>query len=92
MVVGKTDLVEVAKVLRQFTKENELPVIKMGSMQGVIFAAEDIEKLAILPSRPELLGIVLGTLAAPMTQVVSVLNQKLSSLLYVLKAIERKKS
>jgi len=32
-----------------------------------------------------------GTIAAPMTQLVGVMNQKVLSLLYVLKAVEDKK-
>ena len=36
--------------------------------------------------------MVVGTVAAPLTQLVGVFNQKLLSLLYVLKAVEEKKS
>jgi hypothetical protein len=36
--------------------------------------------------------MVAGTLAAPMSQLVGVFNQKVCSLLYVLKAIEDKKN
>ncbi len=39
-----------------------------------------------------MLGMLVGTIAAPMTQLVGVMNQKLLSLVYVLKAVEEKKS
>ena len=91
MVTGTGDIVEVAKLLRTFIRENERPVIKIGSFDGVLLSAADIDQLAGLPSRTELLGKFVGTVAAPLSQFVGVLNQKLSSLLYVLKAVEEKK-
>ena len=91
MVLGSGDVVEAAKVLKDFIKENDLPVIKIGALDGVILSAEDVKALADLPPRPALLGSFVGTLAAPMTQIVGVLQQKVASLVYVLKAIEDKK-
>ncbi len=91
MVVGNGDFVEVAKVLKDFIKENNLPIIKVGALDGVILSAEDVKKLADLPPRPALLGSLLGTIAAPMTQLVGVMHQKVASLVYVLKAVEEKK-
>jgi ribosomal protein L10 len=55
-------------------------------------AATDVLALAKMPTKQVLQASLVGTLAAPMTGVVGVLNQKLASLLYVLKAIQDKKS
>ena len=71
---------------------NERFRIKGGLMGTQVVSSTEIDALADLPSREVLLGRLLGTLAAPMTQLVGVLNQKVLSLLYVLKAIEDKKS
>ncbi len=91
MIVGKGDVVASAKALRAFVKENELPVVRVGALEGALLSAQDIEDLASLPSRPELLAKLVGTLAAPMTGLVGVMQQKVSSLVYVLKALEEKK-
>jgi large subunit ribosomal protein L10 len=91
MVYGAGDVVQVAKVLRDFIRENELPVIKMGSLEGLALSAGDIEQLAGLPSREVLLGRFVGTVAAPLSRLVGVLQQKVASLLYVLRAIQEKK-
>lgn len=92
MVYGSGDPVAAAKVLRDFIKANEKPVIKLGTMQGSVLTSKDVEALAAMPSREIMLGRVVGTIAAPMSQLVGVLNQKVASLLYVLKAVEEKKS
>jgi large subunit ribosomal protein L10 len=91
MVTGNGDVAQVAQLLSKFAKDHEKE-IKGGCLEGGILSAEDIKALAALPSRDVLLGSVVGTIAAPMTQLVGVFNQKVSSLLYVLKAVENKKA
>ena len=60
-------------------------------MRSVI-SAEQIEFLAELPSREVLLAQLCGTLNAPIQQTVSLLNQLIVRLLYVLKEIEKKET
>lgn len=91
MVYGKGDVSQVAKILKDFIKEHEKPVIKVGALEGVVLTAADVEQLASLPSRESLLSMVVGTIAAPMSQLVGVFQQKVSSLLYVLQAAADKK-
>jgi large subunit ribosomal protein L10 len=91
MVYGKGDVVQAARVLKTFIKENEIPVVKIGSLQGVILSKEDIDHLATLPSRDVLLGQLVGTIAAPLSRLVGVLQQKVASVLYALKAVQAKK-
>jgi len=91
MVFGEGDVVEVAKILSKFSKETEKPVLKGGLLEGSVLSAEDVVALAKLPGKKELQAKLVGTLAAPMTQVVGVMNQKVCSLLYVLNAVREKK-
>lgn len=91
LVCGQGDVTQTAKVLKTFIKENEMPVIKQGAMRGALLSRADVEALAALPAREVLLAMLLGTLAAPMTSLVGVLQQKVASIVYVLKAIEEKK-
>lgn len=91
MIFGQGDVVAVAKVLKDFIKENEKPILKVGGLQGQLLSRADVESLAALPSREVLLGQVVGTIAAPMTRLVGALQQKVASVLYVLKAYADKK-
>ena len=69
------DPVAGAKVLAEFAKENELFVIKAGAMPNAVMSAQDIKALAQLPSRDELLAMLLGTLQAPVTKLVRTMNE-----------------
>ena len=92
MVVGK-NVVDAAKAIKKFRAETQnKPVMKAGMMGSQFLSMDDIEVLASIPPREVLLSQVVGTIAAPMTRLVQVFSQKVSSLLYVLKAVEQKKS
>jgi large subunit ribosomal protein L10 len=82
---------ETAKVLVKFKADIKVPSIKAGMLGATYLTAESIADLAELPSQKVLQGILVGTLAAPMSRLVGVMTQKLSSLVYVLRAIEEKK-
>ncbi|MDY0144426.1 MAG: 50S ribosomal protein L10 [Kiritimatiellia bacterium] len=92
LVSGAGDMAETAKVLREFTKLNKVPVVKLSRMDGVLLQAAEVETLATLPSKTVMQSILVGTIAAPMSNLVGVMNQKLASLVYVLKAAGDKKN
>ena len=92
VVTGKGDASELAKVLVKFVKAHDKAAIKGGCLDGKVLQAADVDALSTLPPREVMLSILVGTVAAPLSQLVGVFNQKLLTLLYVLKAVEAKKS
>lgn len=60
------DAVAPAKIINNFSKENEALEIKAGIIEGTIATADDIKALAELPSREGLLSMLLSVLQAPM--------------------------
>ncbi len=91
MVTGGDDVTAVAKSLKAFIKEQKVLILKGGSLNTQMLTKQDVEAMADLPAREVLLGQLVGTVQAPMTQLVGVMHAKVSSLLYVLTAIEEKK-
>lgn len=92
LVSGTGDASELAKALAKFVKAHGKAAVKGACLDGKVLSSEDVDALATLPSREVMLATMVGTVAAPMTQLVGVFNQKLLSLLYVLKAVEEKKN
>ncbi len=92
LISGSGDAIEAAKLLKAFTNVQRLPQVKLGRFEGRCFTAADMEAVVQLPARPVLYAMLAGTLAAPMVQLAGVLNQKVLSLVYVLKAVQDKKS
>ena len=69
------DPVAGAKVLSEFAKENEQFVIRGGAMQNAVMTPKEVGALAALPSRQELLAMLVGTLQAPMARLVRTMNE-----------------
>ena len=92
LVFGSGDVAATAKALREFTKANKIPAVKMGHMEGSVLSVANVEALATMPPKKVLQGMLVGTIAAPMSNLVGVMSQKLASLVYVLKAAVDKKS
>lgn len=91
VVIGDGDITAAAKLLKAFSGETTSAAVKAGAMGKQFLTAADIKELADLPSKDVLRGKLVGTIAAPLAGLVGVMQQKVASLLYVLKAIEEKK-
>jgi large subunit ribosomal protein L10 len=90
MIYGSGDVVEVAKIIKKFTAANQKPTIKGGFLEGKAITADEVVELAKLPAKEVLQAMLLGTLQAPCSQLVGVMHQKVSSLVYVLDAVKTK--
>ncbi len=69
------DPVAGAKVLSEFAKDNELFVIRGGAMGNVLMSLKDVKALATMPSREELLAMLVGTMQAPIVKLVRTMNE-----------------
>jgi large subunit ribosomal protein L10 len=92
IVTGKGDVAEVAKILTEFVKKNEIASVKGGSLEKAALSAADVDALSKLPSKDVMRAMLLGTLQAPASSFVRVLNASLLNILYALKAYEDKKN
>lgn len=62
---SEEDVIAPAKILHEFSKENEALEIKAGVIEGEVATAEEMKALATLPSRDGLLSMLLSVLQAP---------------------------
>jgi len=85
------DEVEAAKLIVEFAKTNSaVEVIGAINEVGEILTRDEVMALAALPSREQLLGQLVGTLAAPMSGLVRALQGNISGLVYALQAVKDK--
>ena len=85
-VTGEEDVCAAAKAVKSFIKENKKPEIKIGLLDGDIIEPDQINALAELPSRDELLAQLLSVINAPATKLVRTINEPAGSLARVLQA------
>ena len=84
--VAFEETVNVAKVLKDFGKDNPALKIKAGFMDGKLLTADQVIALADLPPLPVVRGQLLGTIAAPASKLVRTIAEPGRSLAQVIKA------
>lgn len=93
LTVEDVDPIAALKIITDFNKNNKtLPLIKAGYLEGRFFTGDRASDLAKLPSREQLIAMVVGGFAAPITGFVYTLNGVLTKFLYALNAIKDKKA
>jgi large subunit ribosomal protein L10 len=91
-IISHNDPVTPAKVLFEFAKNHKNLEIKMGLLEGQVISPDKIKNLADLPSREVLVATVLGTMQAPITSFVRVLNANITGLARALDQIREQKA
>ena len=92
LAIAYDEPVSPAKVIKEFTKENELPSVKGILFDGEFMPGEDFKRLASLPSKEELLAKLVSMLNNPLQKLVSTLNAPLQNIAGVLNNLKEQKS
>jgi large subunit ribosomal protein L10 len=91
LVFAGADGLSAAKVITEFQKEQEDRLaIKVGLIDGKTVGADEVKKLASLPSREELLAQLAGAMQAPMAGFVSAMDSLLYQFVGSLEALRSK--
>ena len=86
IAVLSDDLSGPTKALFEIAKETEILEIRGGYLGESLLDVAGVEALSKLPSREELLSMVVGTISAPSRQLVTVLSAPMRDLVGVLNA------
>jgi large subunit ribosomal protein L10 len=92
VAIGVEDAVAPAKVLVDFAKENDnKPAMKAAVVDNKAYTAAEVERLAKLPGREQLLAELAGAFEAPMAQLYFLLQAKTQEMLGLLEALRAQK-
>lgn len=93
LMLGKEDEVAPAKLAATFAKEHEDQLkIVAGVLEKKIVDESAVIALSKLPSKQELIAKTVGTIAAPLSGFVNVLQGNIRNLVYALNAVKESKS
>ena len=74
VIIAKEEYLSTLKAMYKFTKENDFYKIKSGILEGKITAVEELNTLAQLPSREELIAKLAGCLLANVSKLAATLD------------------
>lgn len=92
VAIGYDDPVTVIREALEYAKKNDKYVVRCGIVDGAFFDANGIKKIADLPPRPVLLGILAGTLQAPASKMARLLSATVTRFGYAMNALKDKRA
>ena len=86
VALARSDIGPIAKVLFEFTRDSTLR-IKGGLIDGKVVSSEQVETISRLPGREQLYAMLMGTMNAPLTNLVYTMGAILTKLVRTLQAV-----
>ncbi len=87
-----SDPISPIKVVYEFAKKFELPKTKSAIIEGIYTTSDQVEALKDIPSKEELLGRFVGSIASPISKFVFVLGGIQSKFVFAVNAIAQKRA
>lgn len=75
VAISTTDATAPARILAKFAKEAPALELKAGVVEGTYYDEKGIQAVALVPSREELLGKLLGSIQSPIANFARVISQ-----------------
>ena len=91
IALGGRDLISVSRALFKFSKDTGKLKIKGAMLEGKLVNESEIKQISLLPSKEILLARAFGSMKAPISGFVTVLQGTLSKIVYAVNAIKEKK-
>jgi large subunit ribosomal protein L10 len=92
LLYGQGDEIAPAKLVADLKKKHKELLVQGGVLESRWVSAAEIAELAKLPSKEQLIAQVVGTVRAPLSGLVGVLQGNMRGLVYALNAIKDAKS
>ena len=89
---GFEDQVSPAKAVSKFIKDTKKGVILGGALDGKLLDAKEVEALAKLPSKEELIAKILGSINSPASGIVGSVNAVMAQLTRAMAAVRDQKT
>lgn len=92
IAISYDEPVSPAKVIKDFNEENDLPSVKGILFDGDVLPGSDLERLAEMPSKEEMLSKLISMLHSPVQKFVSTISSPMQNMLGVINNLKEKKS
>lgn len=87
MAFSQEDPGAAARVVKDFTKENDNLAVKALSIGGQLLEASELDRLASLPTKDQAISMLMSVMQAPVTKLVRTLNEVPGKLVRTVAAI-----
>lgn len=92
VVFGYEDALAPAKKLKEIIEKAKLPVFKGAVIEGQAFDSKGLAALAALPSKPEIMAGIIGSINAPISGIVGAINAVMRDLASLVEEVAKKQN
>lgn len=90
LAFGYDDPVAPARIIKKFNEKYKKLSLKACYLESSFYEGSKLDELASLPSKPEIVAGIIGSLTSPISGLVGTINAVLRDLVGVVEAIEQK--
>lgn len=91
LAFSKEEPSAAARVIKDFTKENKNLVVKSIALTGNLLDANDLDKVAKLPTHSEAISMLMSVMQAPITQLARTIQEPHAKLVRTIAAVRDSK-
>ena len=91
LAFSKEDPGAAARVMKDFSKDNEQLVVTAVAFGGKLLPKSDLDRLSKMPTRDQALGLLMAVMKAPITKFVRTLNEPHAKLVRTVAAVRDQK-
>jgi large subunit ribosomal protein L10 len=92
IIFTSKDPVAPAKIIKKFAEKTEKPKLKLAIVENEVYDSKQLNQLASLPTKEEVIASILGSLNAPASGIVGSINAVMRDLFSVIEEVARKKA
>lgn len=89
-IFSQEDLGKPAKILKKFSGVKGKPAFKMALIEGQVFESEQLNTLAAMKSKSEIIGDIIGLLLSPVSNIIGGLQAQGANIAGAIREIEKK--
>ncbi len=92
IITNSDDILAPAKILKEVVDKNKMPEFKGAVVEGQFFDGSQLKVLSEMPSKPEIIASILGSLDAPISGIVGSINAVMRDLASVIEVVAKKQA
>ncbi len=92
VIFAYDDPVSPAKIIKKFFDKNEKPKLKIALIENETYDKSRLNELAALPTKLEIISSIIGSIHAPISGIVNVINAVIRDLSSVIEEVAKKRN
>lgn len=92
IVFGIDDAVAPAKIIKEAFDKKGLPKLKAAVIENVYYDGSQLKTIAALPSKPDIIAGIIGSLQSPISGIVGSINAVMRDVAYLVEEVAKKKA